>query len=69
MKITNSTELGNAIKVRRKKLGHTQKDVAEFLGYSASFLSDLENGKKTIELEKTIKVAASLGIDILLEER
>lgn len=69
MKITNSIEFGQVIKARRKELGYTQKDVASFLGFSTSFISHLENGKTTVELEKSIKVATALGIDISLEKR
>lgn len=69
MKILNTKEFGNAIRQRRKKLGYTQKDVASFLGCSASFISDLENGKKTAEIEKAIVVASILGMDLFLQER
>ena len=34
-----------------------------------SFLSDLENGKKTIELDKALIVANILGLDVELNER
>ena len=69
MKILNSIEFGSAIKARRKKLGYKQKDIADFLGLSTSFISNLENGKKTAELEKALLVATSLGMDLNLEER
>ncbi len=69
MKITNSKSFGEAVKNRRKQLGYTQKDMSEFLGVSISFLSDLENGKKTIELEKALLVANTLGLDVELNER
>ena len=69
MKITNSKTFGEAVKNRRKQLGYTQKDMSGFLGVSISFLSDLENGKKTIELEKALLVANTLGLDVELNER
>ena len=69
MKITDSTSFGTAIKERRKKLGYTQKYISEFTGVSVSFLSDLENGKKTIELDKALKIANLLGLDIEISER
>ncbi len=69
MKITNSKTFGEAVKNRRKQLGYTQKDMSEFMGVSISFLSDLENGKKTIELEKALLVANTLGLDVELNER
>ena len=69
MKITNSDSFGKAVRKRRKQLGYTQKYISEFMGISVSFLSDLENGKKTIELEKALAVASILGLDIELNER
>ncbi|MBP3263111.1 helix-turn-helix domain-containing protein [Pseudobutyrivibrio sp.] len=48
MKVTDSNLFGTAIKNKRKKLGYTQKYISEFTGISESFLSDLENRKKTI---------------------
>jgi transcriptional regulator with XRE-family HTH domain len=69
MKVTNSKTFREAVKNRRKQLGYTQKDMSEFLGVSISFLSDLENGKKTIELEKALLDANTLGLDVELNER
>jgi len=69
MKIIHSKSFGEAVKNRRKKLGYTQKYISEFMGVSISFLSDLENGKKTIELDKALAVANLLGLDIELNER
>jgi len=69
MKITNSKSFGEAVRNRRKNLGYTQKYISEFTGISVSFLSDLENGKKTIELDKALAVANLLGLDVQLNER
>ena len=69
MKITNSKSFGEVVKNRRKKLGYTQKYISEYTGFSISFLSDLENGKKTIELEKSLTIANLLGLDVELNER
>ncbi|MBE5913606.1 MAG: helix-turn-helix transcriptional regulator [Pseudobutyrivibrio ruminis] len=69
MKVTDSNSFGVAIKNKRKKLGYTQKYISEFTGISTSFLSDLENGKKTIELDKALRIANLLGLDVELNER
>ena len=69
MKITNSLSFGHAIRQRRKELGYTQSDLSDFTGLSISFLSDLERGKKTAELDKAILVANTLGLDLLLKSR
>ncbi|MCR5082923.1 MAG: helix-turn-helix domain-containing protein [Parasporobacterium sp.] len=69
MKIHDAKAFGQIIKERRKELGYTQKDVYEASGISTSFISDLENGKATIELGKAIFLANLLGVDIDLNKR
>ena len=69
MKITDTASLGNAIRSRRKELNYTQGYISEITGLSVSFLSDLENGKPTAEIGKTIEVINLLGLDILVETR
>jgi y4mF family transcriptional regulator len=63
------TILGNLIRKRRKALGYTQAHVAQLCGTGTRFISDLENGKPTIELGKAITVASALGIDLVPKVR
>lgn len=69
MTITDAVSFGRAIRSRRKKLGYTQRFLSDFSGLSMSFISDLENGKKTVELEKAIYLANMIGLDLCLEAR
>ena len=57
------------IRKRRKELHYTQAYLAEFTGFSVSFISDLERGKTTAEIGKTIILINLLGLDLLVEER
>lgn len=57
------------LRSRRKQLGYTQAYISNFTGLSVSFLSELENGKKTVQLEKAIQVAMLLGLDLIMEAR
>lgn len=69
MKITDAKSYGKAIRKRRKELGYTQAYLAEFTGFSVSFISDLERGKATAEIGKSIYLANLLGMmNILYEE-
>ena len=54
MKITDSEELGNIIRNRRKELKYTQAFLSEYTGLSVSFISDVERGKTTVEIGKVI---------------
>lgn len=69
MKVLDSKDLGKAIRDRRKELNYTQVYLSEFTGFSVSFISDVENGKPTVELEKTIKLLHMLGLDLNVEKR
>ncbi len=69
MKITDSQSLGKIIRMRRKELHYSQAYLSEFTGLSISFISDLERGKPTAELEKTLRVINILGLDVFVEKR
>ena len=69
MKITNSSDLGIAIRKRRKELGYTQQFLSDFTGLSVTFISQVERGKATAEIEKTIQLINILGLDLLIQER
>ncbi|MBQ9061645.1 MAG: helix-turn-helix transcriptional regulator [Eubacterium sp.] len=69
MIVTDVNGFGAAVRQRRKELHYTQADLAEFTGFSISFISDLERGKKTIELGKALYLSNILGLDCRLEIR
>jgi len=69
MRITSSVDFGKALKKRRKTLGYTQAYLAEFTGFSTSFISNLENGKATAELGKAIFLMNLLGLDLEVRNR
>ncbi|MCH4014282.1 MAG: helix-turn-helix domain-containing protein [Solobacterium sp.] len=68
-KVNNAKDFGQALRRRRKEKHYTQQDIAEAACVSTSFISDLENGKPTCELEKAIYIANMLGIDTILHPR
>ena len=60
--IQDMQSLGRAIRDRRRELGYTQAFLADYAGISASFLSELENGKETIQAGKMMEVISLLGL-------
>ena len=69
MKIRSVEELGEAIRTRRKDLHYTLAFLAEFTGFSVSFISDVERGKATAEIGKTLQLLMILGLDLSVERR
>lgn len=68
-KASTSKELGKIIKAERKRQGLTQAEFAGLCNVGITFLSQLENGKETAELGKTLNVLTTLGLDVFIERR
>jgi HTH-type transcriptional regulator / antitoxin HipB len=66
MTIRTIEQLASAIRARRKQLNVTQKDVALTCGTGLRFIIDLEKGKPTCHLGKTLMVLQALGLTINL---
>lgn len=60
--ITTSRQFGNQIKRLRKACKLTQRSLAAAAGTGVRFIQDLEKGKETCELNKSLRVASMLGI-------
>jgi transcriptional regulator with XRE-family HTH domain len=60
--------VGDRIKQRRNELGWTQDVLAEKAGISKSFLSDLENGKRSVGADTLLDIGRvlSLSLDYLM---
>ena len=59
-------QIGEIVKRTRKNLGVTQADLALTSGTGLRFIIELERGKPTCQLEKTLTVLHTLGIRIEL---
>src|SRR5205823_1649913 len=61
--------VGERIKKRRTELGWTQDQLAQKAGISKSFLSDLENGKRSVSADNLLDIARvlSLSLDYLMK--
>lgn len=62
--ITSAEQLGTAIRTRRKQLKVTQKELAMTCGTGLRFIVDLEKGKPTCQIGKTLQVLQTLGLVI-----
>jgi HTH-type transcriptional regulator/antitoxin HipB len=59
-------QIGSMIRDTRKRLGVTQKDLALTAGTGLRFVIDLEKGKETCELGKSLRTLQTLGITLTL---
>ena len=61
MEVTvNYESLGNKIREIRNFLKVTQENLANDINVSASFISDIENGRRKMSLETMIKISIAL---------
>lgn len=63
MKYT-SKQIGILVRNTRKNLGITQKDLALTAGTGLRFIIELEQGKPTCQLEKTLTILHALGMKL-----
>lgn len=67
MKSKNKTELealGIRIQQKRKECGLTQEDIAYRMGCSLTYISKLENGKATCNMDRLFELSNILKCDI-----
>lgn len=67
--IGSPADLGRLVRKVREGRRLSQQEFADLAGVGRRFLSELENGKPTLELGKVLKVANAAGITLLARER
>lgn len=67
MTIRTPEQLGVAIRVKRKQLKVTQKELAMTCGTGLRFIIDLEKGKPTCQIGKMLQVLQALGLGIQID--
>ena len=63
------SKIGEFVKKERKKNGLKQEDLALYAGVSTKFISQLENGKETLKLDKINKVLAILDAELVPKKK
>jgi y4mF family transcriptional regulator len=62
--ISDIDELAKLVRSRRRAAGLSQQQLAEAAGTGRRFVSDLEGGKKTVQLVQVLLVLGALGIGL-----
>lgn len=68
-KVMSAKDVGRLITQRRKSQHFTQADLAGLGNMGIRFLSELENGKGTVQFDKVMQVLDLLGLDVVILER
>ena len=66
--IVDSKALGEAVRLARKRLKVTQKDLALASGTGLRFIIELEQGKPTCQLGKALGILQALGLRLKVVE-
>jgi len=67
--IMSAKEVGIIAAQFRKMQGLTQGDIAGLGNVGVRFISDLENGKGTVQFDKVMHVLDLLGLDVVINAR
>jgi transcriptional regulator with XRE-family HTH domain len=57
-------QIGNKLKVHRRKKRMRQKELAAMSGISNTYLSDIENNRTVPSLKTLVRLCAALDVDI-----
>jgi len=69
IRVHNTTNIGSLIRKNRVGLGMTQSQLADITGNGTRFISDLENGKQTMQIGKVLDTLYVLGFDVYVSAR
>ncbi len=67
--IKTADQIGKLIRARRMALGWTQADLAARCGTGVRFIVDLEAGKPSCQLGKSLLAAAEVGLRLTADVR
>ena len=64
--LNTTAEVGGFIRAERKKQKLSQLQLAGLANTGIRFISDLENGKGTVQLQKLLAVVSALGLSMFV---
>ena len=56
-------KIGDNIRTARKQRGYSQEEFADIAGFSRSYYSEIETGKRNVSILNLIKIMEALNID------
>lgn len=67
--IISPADIGALVRRKRKQDKLTQAETSALCNVGTRFLSELENGKATLELGKVLQVLSCLGLELSINKR
>lgn len=67
--IQSFRNLGDLVRTARTAKDLSQQELADMAGVGRRFVSELENGKETLEIGRVLKVCRALGVDLVARKR
>ena len=67
--VTTRSQLLHTISARRRALKLSQKQLADKLGIHQSHLSDIETGRRTLNVDRLLELFNLLGLDLVVQDR
>lgn len=69
MVVRTTEEIGSLIRLVRNEQGINQMVVAGMFGSGNRFISDAENGKKTIQAQKLLDLLGMVGLEVVIRRK
>jgi transcriptional regulator with XRE-family HTH domain len=67
--VRTTEEIGSLIRLVRNEQGINQMVVAGIFGSGNRFISDAENGKKTIQAQKLLDLLGMVGLEVVIRRK
>jgi HTH-type transcriptional regulator/antitoxin HipB len=68
-RITHAAQLLSTISARRRALKVSQSELANKLGIHQSHLSDIETGRRALNVDRLLEILNILGLELVVQRR
>ena len=56
-------EIGERLRLQRRKMGLTQEQTAELLGISSTYYGEIERGNRKLSVQRVLTVYEKMGLE------
>lgn len=66
--LATPADVGRAIRDKRRELGLTQQELADWVGVARQWIVKVEKGKARVDLESLLRTLFQLGLELHLDD-